>query len=440
MREKNSERPDTRDNRSKNSTKTGKKKKNTKNQEFAVITYSFLALFICLMGYFSYFQFFKSEEFINNPYNTRQETFAQKIVRGQILTNDGQVLAETVTDSEGNETRRYPYGSIFSHIVGYSTKGKSGIESLANFNLLRSNTAFIDKVGDEMQGEKSPGDNVVTTLDYGLQATAYDALGYYKGAIVVLEPSTGKILAMVSKPDFDPNTIAADWDNLTADENTDAALLNRAETVMQDTETAAAKPKKFIQVDDSYFDDAVFIGDSRTVGLHDYGGLDHSDFFATVGMNIYDLWKDAFCEVNGKKVTLEEALKAKQYKKVYFQIGINEMGRGTLDGFMNEYQNAVEKFKTLQPDAVIYVQAIMHVTQKKSDSDPIFNNPGIDARNQRIQQLADGVRVFYIDVNEVVCDDQGGLKQELTFDNLHLYGSKYNIWVDFLKTKGIGTE
>ena len=110
--------------RSKNSTKTGKKKKNTKNQEFAVITYSFLALFICLMGYFSYFQFFKIEEFINNPYNTRQETFAQKIVRGQILTNDGQVLAETVTDSEGNETRRYPYGSIFSHIVGYSTKGK----------------------------------------------------------------------------------------------------------------------------------------------------------------------------------------------------------------------------------------------------------------------------------------------------------------------------
>ena len=47
---------------------------------------------------------------------------------------------------------------------------------------------------------------------------------------------------------------------------------------------------------------------------------------------------------------------------------------------------------------------------------------------------------FIIDVNEVVCDDQGGLKQELTFDNLHLYGSKYNIWVDFLKTKGIGTE
>lgn len=222
--------------------------------------------------------------------------------------------------------------------------------------------------------------------------------------------------------------------------NTEMTEETATEAVAGDTETTDLKPKKFIQVDDSYFDDAVFIGDSRTVGLHDYGGLDHSDFYATVGMNIYDLWKEAFCNVDGKKVTLEEALKAKQYKKVYFQIGINEMGRGTLDGFMNEYQNAVEKFKTLQPDAIIYVQAIMHVTQKKSDSDPIFNNPGIDARNQRIQQLADGVRVFYIDVNEVACDDQGGLKQELTFDNLHLYGSKYNIWVDFLKTKGIETE
>ena len=120
--------------------------------------------------------------------------------------------------------------------------------------------------------------------------------------------------------------------------NTEMTEETATEAVAGDTETTDLKPKKFIQVDDSYFDDAVFIGDSRTVGLHDYGGLDHSDFYATVGMNIYDLWKDAFCEVNGKKVTLEEALRAKQYKKVYFQIGINEMGRGTLDGFMDEYQ------------------------------------------------------------------------------------------------------
>lgn len=195
--------------------------------------------------------------------------------------------------------------------------------------------------------------------------------------------------------------------------------------------------KEFIPVDESYFDDAVFIGDSRTVGLHDYGGLDKATFYATVGLNVYDMWKEKFCEVNGKKVTLEEALRAQSFGKIYFQIGINEMGRGTIDTFMQEYEQAVEKFRELQPGAIIYVQGIMRVTKEKSDSDAIFNNPGIVLRNDRIAQLADNQTVFYIDMNEVVCDEQGNLKEELTFDNLHLYGSKYDIWVDFLKTKGI---
>lgn len=195
--------------------------------------------------------------------------------------------------------------------------------------------------------------------------------------------------------------------------------------------------KEFIEVDESYFDDAVFIGDSRTVGLRDYGGLENTDFYATLGLNVYDMWTEKFCEVDGVKTTLEEALKAKQYKKVYFQIGINEMGRGTIDGFMQEYEQAVKRLEELQPDAVIYVQGIMGVTKKKSDSDAIFNNEGIRLRNERIAQLADNRTVFYIDVNEVVGDEEGNLKEELTFDNLHLYGSKYNIWVDFLKTKGV---
>lgn len=195
--------------------------------------------------------------------------------------------------------------------------------------------------------------------------------------------------------------------------------------------------RKFVTVEEDYFEDAVFIGDSRTVGLQDYGGLDKTDFFATVGMNVYDLWTDKFCEVNGEKVTLEEALTAKQYGKIYFQIGINEMGRGTLDGFMEKYAQSVEKIRELQPEAFIFLQGIMKVTAEKSNSDSIFNNQGIQARNERIAELADGITVFYIDVNEVVCDETGGLRADLTFDNLHLYGSKYGIWVDFLKTRGI---
>ncbi len=190
--------------------------------------YSFLILFVGMMGYFVYFQFAKSEDFINSPYNKRQDLFAAKVVRGEILSSDGYTLAETQTDSEGNETRYYPYGNMFAHVVGFSTNGKAGIESTNNFNLLRSHTFFLEKLSNEFQGKKDIGDNVVTTLNYKLQNTAYDALGSYDGAVVVMEPSTGKILAMVSKPDYDPNKIAQNWEELTSEESESSVLLNRA--------------------------------------------------------------------------------------------------------------------------------------------------------------------------------------------------------------------
>lgn len=232
-------------------------------------------------------------------------------------------------------------------------------------------------------------------------------------------------------------------------ENPGESAAATEETAQQgETETVAATEtlvpeeveppiREFHEVDNSYFSDAVFIGDSRTVGLHDYGGLDDSTFYATVGMNIYDLWTEKFCEVDGQKETLEDALRARTYGKIYFQIGINEMGRGTVDGFMKAYEESVAKFKELQPDAVIFVQAIMKVTKDKSDKDPIFNNPGIEERNARIAELADNRTVFYLDVNEVVCDENGALRKDITFDNIHLLGSKYDIWVDYLKKKGI---
>lgn len=197
------------------------------------------------------------------------------------------------------------------------------------------------------------------------------------------------------------------------------------------------KQKEFRTIEKEYFSDAIFIGDSRTVGLHDYGGLDDAVFYATVGMNVYDLWEKAHCEIDGKKMTLEEVLSEKTFGKVYFQIGINEMGRGTVDGFMEAYSQSVKRFRELQPDAVIFVQGIMKVAKNKSEKDEIFNNLGIEERNQRIAALADGTEIFYLDMNQVVCDEEGNLRSDLTFDDVHLYGSKYDEWVQFLMEHGI---
>ncbi len=192
------------------------------------ITYLIVALFLGLAVYMGYFLQVRSEDVINNSYNARLDSFSDRIVRGKIMAGDGTVLAETQVDVEGNETRVYYYGSVFDHAVGYSTKGKTGIEALANFYLLTSHVNLLEQVGNELSGRKNPGDNVYTTLDAELQQAAYAALGDRKGVVIAMEPDTGKVLAMVSKPGYDPNTLLQDWDRLTGEDNGEGQLLNRA--------------------------------------------------------------------------------------------------------------------------------------------------------------------------------------------------------------------
>ena len=199
-----------------------------RNLEFLIITYLFLAIFIGMIGYFVYFQLVKSESIINSSYNSRLDLYAEHVVRGDITTADGTVLAKTTVNDDGSETREYPYGRMFAHVVGYMNNGKGGLESQYNFNLLRSHSFFLTQIINDLKDQKNTGDTLVTTLDYDVQKAAYDALGDRDGAVVVMEPKTGKILAMVSKPDYDPNNIAEDWDELTAEESESSVLLNRA--------------------------------------------------------------------------------------------------------------------------------------------------------------------------------------------------------------------
>lgn len=204
------------------------KKKNLPNRGILVSTYLFLFTFLGLIGYLIYFDVVKAEDVINNSYNKRQSILAEKVLRGSILSEDGQVLAETVTGEDGTETRSYPYGSLFSHVVGYLNNGGYGLDNSSSFYMLTSSTNFIDQIANDLAGNKNPGDNLVTTLNVTLQQAAYDALGTNLGSVVILDPNTGEILAMVSKPDFDPNTLAEDWDSIVNSDDTSSVLLNRA--------------------------------------------------------------------------------------------------------------------------------------------------------------------------------------------------------------------
>lgn len=191
---------------------------------------------------------------------------------------------------------------------------------------------------------------------------------------------------------------------------------------------------RYQTVDESYFDDAVFIGDSRTVGLYDYAGLDNTTFYASKGLTVYKVFSAPIVSEPGQKnkITVEEALTKHQFKKIYFMIGINEMGTGTVDTFMDKYKEVVAHLQELQPDAIIYLQAIMKVTTDRSNKGDYINNPGIEARNEEIAKLADNERIFYLDVNPLVCDETGGLIKEDTFDGVHLKAAYIDIWKQFL--------
>ncbi len=197
------------------------------NKEIMRITYVMLLLFTGMIGYFIYFDAVTSKEVINNAHNSRLAKMAESVERGDILSADGEVLAESVDDGNGNYYRYYPYGCTFAHVVGTSEINKSGIELSADYNMISSDIQPLQKIFNEIMGKKNPGNSVITTLNAELQQTAHDALGDRQGAIVAIEPSTGKVLAMVSKPDYDPNSLVDNYEDIIQDENS-KVLLNQS--------------------------------------------------------------------------------------------------------------------------------------------------------------------------------------------------------------------
>ena len=187
-----------------------------------ILTVMFSALIVNIV----FFVNGKSYDIISDSHNPRQALLAHQNIRGSIESRDGTILAVTNV-SDDVETRFYPYGDLFAHVVGFSQMGRTGIENTMNMNLVTSNSSLSTKVDNDITRSKDRGDTVVTTLDIPLQQCAYKSIGFYKGAIVVSEVKTGRILAMVSKPCFDPNNIEAEWEDIISDDSS-SVLLNRA--------------------------------------------------------------------------------------------------------------------------------------------------------------------------------------------------------------------
>lgn len=179
-------------------------------------------MFLSLLSYLLYFNMFKAEEVSLNTYNRRQWDEERYVKRGSIYDSDGRVLAETVIAEDGTQTRCYPKGRIYSHVIGYYSRvyGKSMLEMKYDSMLLGKGDISLSL------GELKEGYDLNLTINHTLQEYAYNEMKSRDGAVVALNPKTGEILAMVSLPDFEPSDIERDWNNIVEKEN--SPLLSRA--------------------------------------------------------------------------------------------------------------------------------------------------------------------------------------------------------------------
>lgn len=183
----------------------------------------FMLIFAILIGYLVYFTIFKQKEMSMHTQNNRLNNLESEVIRGNIYDSKRILLA--TTDEDGN--RVYPYENLYAHVVGYSQYGKTGIEALANSELLYPNYSFLSIFKMAFMNEKFKGRDVVLTLDHNYQNPIAEAMRGKRGGVVVMEATTGKVKAMYSSPNFDPNQIEVNWSELNSDEE-NSPLLNRA--------------------------------------------------------------------------------------------------------------------------------------------------------------------------------------------------------------------
>jgi peptidoglycan glycosyltransferase len=195
----------------------------------------FAICFLSIIVYISYFNLFVGSKILNDPTNRRIRAIENKVLRGSILDRNGKTLVYSVRDSAGNQSRLYNNGQEFAHIVGYNSYvyGKTGVEAGYNNYLQGKQTGYnflgsiFKTIKETINGDEKKGNDVFLTIDSDLQKKTYDALGSNIGAAVALNPLSGEVLAMVSKPSFNPYNIDSNFKKYNSN-TTSTPFINRA--------------------------------------------------------------------------------------------------------------------------------------------------------------------------------------------------------------------
>ncbi len=318
--------------------------------------------------------------------------------------------------------KKYHYLVIF--LIGFFV-----LMPLMWYKLYTEHTGSTNVFAEMFEADRFPWQNVLPAV-----TGSFDENGMnmpQKGeAVEGLSPQTGQkeeALTEGAKELPKDNTS----DDITDGENPGNTISTGDPEEKASEETEEQIPK----TPEEFFHDTLFIGDSRTMGLAEYANLGNAAVFANSGMSVYRLYtlKNA---LHDQGIRLEDILAEKSYRRIYFMLGINELGYD-FDMMIARYEEEILKLQQKQPEAEIILEANLHVTEKKSGQDDIFNNENINRVNESIRQIAERNGFAYIDVNEVFDDENGALNPEYTHDEVHVLGKYYQQWADWICEKGV---
>lgn len=213
------------------------------------------------------------------------------------------------------------------------------------------------------------------------------------------------------------------------------ATLSAAAGVNEYVDPNVNYPLEYRTVDADYFNDALFIGDSRLQGFGMYSGLPGT-FYAATGFQLYKYDTMKVVNTDAGKVPILDALPYDTFTKIYIKVGLNEMG-GNDNIFESRYIELIDRLRQSEPRAIVYVHGILPVTAAKSGSDKVHNNTNVEKRNDQLKKIAAEQGCYYLDVGSCLAGPDGALPAEMAADGIHLKAQYMDMWKQYLLTHAV---
>lgn len=222
-----------------------------------------------------------------------------------------------------------------------------------------------------------------------------------------------------TEPTLPPETVATE------------PVTEPTEPIEETTVPTEPPEPEVILVEESWFDDALFIGNSLGVGLRDYASLGDADYFTVIGMTVFNV-RDNWTHVNGVGQTnLERLLSRRTYGKIYIHLGTNECGY-PVESVASAYGEMIDFIRQYQPDAAIVIQATMTFGRLKARDYRYMVPETIRILNEHLKPLAEGENIYFIDFNPQVADEEGYLPDEFSGDGCHPTVDGYRQWSQWI--------